>query len=449
VKQQSPQLVEGPVGKTLIRLTLPMMVGIIGMVAFNLVDTFFVGRLGTLELAAMSFTFPVVLVVSSLARGLGVGTSAVISRIVGQGDQQKVRRMTTDALLLSLIIVIAFVTVGLLTIDPLFRLLGADDSILPLIKSYMSIWYLGMPFVVIPMVGNNAIRATGDTKTPSMIMVCAILVNLVLDPLFIFGPGPFPRWELAGAAFATAIARATALVISLIVLGRRERMITAVLPRLRDLWVNWKKVLYLGLPAAATYIIIPLSTGIITRLISSYGPERVAGFGVATRVEMFGLTVIMALSTVLIPFVGQNLGAGKLGRIRTALRLSQLFSLLWGVFLFVIFLILGKAIAGIFNKNPEVITATSLYLAVVSLSYGLLGIVELNNAVFNALHKPLPAAAISLLRMLVFYVPLALLGSRLLQLRGIFGAAAIANITSGLISTIWLRRQFSGNRLAK
>ena len=235
MKKQTPQLIEGPVGKTLIRLTLPMMIGIVGMVAFNLVDTFFVGRLGTLELAAMSFTFPVVLVVSSLARGLGVGTSAVISRIIGEGDQQKVRRITTDALLLSLIIVIAFVIAGLFTIEPLFRLLGADDSILPLIKQYMSIWYLGMPFVVIPMVGNNAIRATGDTKTPSLIMVGAILVNLVLDPLFIFGPGPFPRWELAGAAFATATARAAAMVISLLVLGRREKMITVVLPRLKDL----------------------------------------------------------------------------------------------------------------------------------------------------------------------------------------------------------------------
>jgi len=275
--RQTPQLVEGPVGKTLVRLTLPMLVGILGMVAFNLVDTFFVGRLGTRELAAMSFTFPVVLVVSSIARGLGVGTTAVISRAIGEGDHQKVQRLTTDSLLLSLLVVIAFVVVGVLTIEPLFRLLGAGDEVLPLIKRYMLIWYVGMPFVVIPMVGNSAIRATGDTKTPSVIMLTAMLVNLGLDPLLIFGPGPFPRLELAGAALATAIARASALGVSLYVLRKREGMITLSLPRLRELANTWRRVLYLGVPAAATYIVIPLSTGIVTRLVAGYGVDRVAG----------------------------------------------------------------------------------------------------------------------------------------------------------------------------
>ena len=115
-----------------------MMVGIVGMVAFNLVDTFFVGRLGTLELAAMSFTFPVVLVVMSLSRGLGVGATAVLSRAIGEGDQHRVRRLATNALLLSFIILAGFVNVGMLTIEPLFRLLGADETVLPLIKQLVT-----------------------------------------------------------------------------------------------------------------------------------------------------------------------------------------------------------------------------------------------------------------------------------------------------------------------
>ena len=434
----TPQLVDGPVGKTLVRLTLPMSVGILGMVAFNLVDTFFVGRLGTLELAAMSFTFPVVLVVGSIARGLGVGTTAVISRAIGEGDHQKVQRMTTDSLLLSLLVVIAFVVVGFLTIEPLFRLLGAGDEILPLIRRYMLIWYAGMPFVVIPMVGNSAIRATGDTKTPSMIMLAAMLVNLGLDPLLIFGPGPFPRLELAGAALATAIARASALGVSLYVLRKREGMITLSLPRLRELANTWRRVLYLGVPAAATYIVIPLSTGIVTRLVAGYGVDRVAGFGVASRIELFALTLVRALSVVLIPFVGQNLGAGKFERIRIGLRGAQVFSLLWGFFLFAIFLSLGRPIAAIFNKDSQVVATTALYLSIVSLSYGCQGILELNASTFNALNKPMPAAGLSIMRTLVLYIPLALLGSRLFALKGIFAAAAVANIVTAGVSSIQL-----------
>ena len=444
-----PQLVDGPVVKTLVRMALPMMVGIVGMVAFNLVDTFFVGRLGTLELAAMSFTFPVVLVVMSISRGLGVGATSVLARAIGEGDHHKVKRMTTDALLLSVLVVAAFVVVGLLTIEPLFRLLGADEEVLPLIKKYMSVWYIGMPFVVVPMVGNSAIRATGDTKTPSAIMVVAILVNTTLDPMFIFGIGPFPRLELAGAALATVIARATTLVIALLVLTRREKMLTLERVAIREILATWRQVLYLGVPAAATYIIIPLSTGIVTRLIAGYGAVHVAGFGVATRIEMFALTVVMALAVVLIPFVGQNVGAGRHRRIHRAVSYSQLFSLGWGVVLFAVFSLLGRPIASIFNKNPDVIGTAALYVGIVSLSYAAYGIIELNASTFNGLKKPLPAAALSLIRMFALYVPLAFLGSQLLGLKGIFGGIAIANFGTAAVSTLWVRRQMAKSELRR
>ncbi|GAH14310.1 unnamed protein product, partial [marine sediment metagenome] len=151
--QKNAQLTDGPVGKILIRLTIPMVIGIVSMVAFNLVDTFFVSRLGTLELAAMSFTFPVVLVVHSLAMGLGIGTSAVLSRAIGEGYHHKVQRLATDGLILSVLIVATFVIAGMATIEPLFRMLGANEKIIPLIKEYMRIWYIGVPFVIIPMVG--------------------------------------------------------------------------------------------------------------------------------------------------------------------------------------------------------------------------------------------------------------------------------------------------------
>jgi putative MATE family efflux protein len=202
--QTRATLIEGHIGKTLIKLTIPMIFGILGMVAFNLVDTFFIGQLGTNELAAISFTFPVVFVIGSLAMGLGMGASAVISRAIGEGDPTRVQRFTTDSLILSVLVVVVFIVIGLLTIDQVFALLGATPQVMPLIKQYMLIWYPSMIFVVIPMVGNNAIRATGDTKTPSVIMLVAVAVNIILDPLLIFGIGPFPALALAGAALATA-----------------------------------------------------------------------------------------------------------------------------------------------------------------------------------------------------------------------------------------------------
>ncbi|MBD3308593.1 MATE family efflux transporter, partial [candidate division KSB3 bacterium] len=223
--RKKASLVEGSVAPLLIKLTIPMIFGVLGMVLFHLVDTYFVGQLGTIELAAMSFTFPIVMIIASISMGLGIGTSAVISRAIGEGDQHRVQRLTTDSLMLSVLVVAGFVVTGLLTITPVFGFLGATPEILPLIRQYMLIWYPGMIAVVIPMVGNHAIRATGDTKTPSMIMLVAVFANMVLDPLLIFGIGPFPRLELAGAALATVCARTTTLCVAVWVLYRRERML--------------------------------------------------------------------------------------------------------------------------------------------------------------------------------------------------------------------------------
>ncbi len=417
-----------------------MIVGIMGLVAFNLVDTFFVGRLGTVQLAAISFTFPVVFVIGSIALGLGVGVSSVVSRAIGEGDFHKVQRLTTDALVLAMVIAVTLVGVGLLTIDPLFRLLGASPGILPYIKQYMTIWYPGVAFVIIPMVGNSAIRATGDMKTPAVIMVALVVVNLVLDPLLIFGIGPFPRWELQGAAVATVFARAVVMVLSLWVLIKREKMIVFVPPRLRVVIESWKKILYIGLPAAGTNLIIPVSMGVITRLVSSYGPGAVAGLGVATRLEAFSLTVIMALGSVLAPFVGQNWGAKKIDRVKLAVKYAQRFALVWGSGVFLVFLFFAGPVAGLFNDNPVVISTIVSYVLIVPVTYGLLGVLMLSGSTFNALNKPMPSAALSMFRMVVLYIPLAYVGSHLWGLKGIFGAASAANIVAGTAAYFWLKK---------
>jgi len=435
----TPKLINGPVGKTITNLTIPMIFGIMSIIAFNMLDTFFVGQLGTVELAALSFTFPVVFVIGSIALGLGVGASSVIARAIGEGDHHKVQRITTDALTLSLVIVISFAAIGLATIDPLFRLLGANGEILHLIKRYMVIWYPGVAFVIIPMVGNSAIRATGDTKTPSMIMVASVVVNFILDPLLIFGIGPFPRWGIEGAAIATVFARAVTLVISFRILYFRDKMITFKLPSFKEGFKSWKKILYVGLPAAGTNLIIPVSIGVITRLVASYGPEAVAGFGVASRLEAFALTVIMALCSVIVPFVGQNLGAKKFDRVVLAVKLSQRFALGWGAFIATVFMFTAPLIAPVFNPHPMVTETIVHYLWIVSFTYTLQGVLMLTGATFNGLNKPMPSATLSALRMAGLYIPFAYVGSHFFGLNGIFWAASAANMIAGIAAFSWLK----------
>ncbi|MFH1690291.1 MAG: MATE family efflux transporter [Candidatus Eisenbacteria bacterium] len=417
-----------------------MILGMVGIHLFHLVDTFFVGRLGTQELAAMSFTFPVVFVIQGMSLGLGMGASAVISRAIGEGDWGRVRRLTTDSLALAFLIVAFLIVVGLFTIDPVFRLMGATDEVMPLIRSYMLVWYPGMIFVVMPMVGNDAIRATGDTRTPGLIMITAACVNGVLDPLFIFGIGPFPRLELAGAALATVIGRSITFTLALLILSRRERMLTRSFPGLRALWDSWKDILHVGLPSALTNILIPVGIGVITRIVSGYGAAAVAGFGVATRIETFALTPVMALRSVVAPFVGQNWGARRHDRLRRGVAISGGFSVAWGLLVWLILALTGRHIAAVFNDSPDVIATTSLYLLIVPAAYGMRGVLYLSTGALSVLRKPVDAAVLMLVQIFVLYVPLAMLGSRLLELRGVFGAGLISNVVAGAVAYLWTRR---------
>jgi putative MATE family efflux protein len=431
-------LTQGPVGRTLLRLAWPMLMGIFGMVLFNLADTFFVSKLGTEPLAALSFTFPVVLIIASLALGLGTGASAVISLAIGEGDHHRVRRLTTDSLLLALLVVVLFVALGLLTIDPLFRLLGAAPDVLPLIRQYMTVWYFGMIFVVVPMVGNNAIRATGDTRTPAVIMLVGAAMNFLLDPMLIFGIGPFPRLEIRGAAISTVCSRATTMLVALYVLALRDRMLTATPPRWSQLMASWKKVLYIGLPTAGTRMIVPLTNGIITGMLARYGTVPVAGYGVSSRIEFFSMGVLRALSVVLAPFVGQNLGAGKIDRVISGVRYSKRFSLIWGLALYLMLALLAPVIASVFSKNPEVKAIVTLYLRVVPLSYGMWGILMLSAASMNVLNRPLQAAAIASAQVFVLYIPLAYLASHFYGPTGVFAALGVSYIVAGLAGHLLL-----------
>ncbi len=433
------QLTEGSIGPMLVRLTIPMVFGVLGMVIFNLVDTFFVGQLGTIELAAMSFTFPVALIVGSMAMGLGIGTSAVISRAIGEGDSERVQRLTTDALLLAVLVGVLFGLLGILTIEPVFRLMGATDDIMPFIRQYMLLYYVGVMFMVVPMVGNNTLRATGDTKTPAIIMIVAVIINLVLDPLLIFGIGPFPRLELAGAALTTVIARIASFSMVLGVLHFREHMLTFVRPRLSTVINSWKDILYIGLPTGATNVITPLAMGVLTRLIATYGAAAVAGFGAATRIDLLAMIVLMALSTVLAPFVGQNWGAGLKERVDTAITYSLAFTLGWGALMYLLFLASGTPVASLFNDNPNVIAVMTLYLSIVPLGYGLQGTVSLTNSVLNVLQKPLHAAALTIGQMFGLLVPFAYVGSYLWGLSGIFSGMVIAHCIAAVVAYFVLR----------
>jgi len=440
-------MLNGDVKDVLIRLTGPMILGMAAMVAFNLIDTMYVGWLGSDDLAAMAFTFPVVFFYVGVSAGLGVGASSVIARRLGGGHKHEAALLSSDAIILAFTITVIFTTAGLLTIDPLFSAMGAEDDILDKVKSYMTIWYFGMPVVVVPMVGNSIIRATGDTRTPMKIMMAAVVTNLILDPLLIFGPGPFPGMGLAGAATATVIARTVALVLTVRVLFYQKRLLAWEKRAFQTIVSSWKSILHVGAPTAMVNVLTPISLGIITAMVAGYGTKTVAGYGAATRMETMVLMPIIAFCAVLVPFVGQNVGAGKLERVREATVLGYRATALFGLLAFAVLALTARYSARVFNDDPDVIDAYADYLRYAGVGWVLVGASFVASNTFNAMGKPLPSAVLTLVRIFAFMVPLATLGSHLTGSQGLFAGLAGANILGGTVSMLWQKKVLSEEEL--
>ncbi len=436
-------LTQGSIARGLFNMAVPMAGGLLATMSFNIVDTFFVSGLGDEALAALSFTFPVVMFVLSLAIGLGAGTSSAVARAVGNNDDQAIRDYITDSMTLSALLVSVLSLIGLYTIDPLFTALGANSATLPLVAEYMVPWYLGALFLVVPMVAMAALRALGTTKLQAKVMIAMAVANAVLDPVLIYGWWIFPRLEIQGAAIASLIVRIFSTALMLYYFGYRIKVLENPFNLSRAL-ASWKKILHVGIPAMATNMIIPASGSVIIAIVASHGVDAVAGFGVATRVEAIALIAFYALSAVIGPFCGQNLGAGEYDRVRGSQKVSGIFCLFSGLLIAAVLALFGPFIGGIFSDETNVVNVVAGYLAFVPFSYFAYGVVMIVNASFNGLGKPLPGVLLSSTRVIFLLFPLAWLFNNLFGLTGVFAAIALSNIVVGLWAYIWIHKTVDG-----
>lgn len=435
------RLVEGPIGPTLRRMTVPMVLGIAAVVTFTLVDTFFIGLLGTAPLAAVGFTFPVTLAVTHLAMGLAVGTSAIVGRTLGAGDTEQARRQVADSLLLALAAMVALAALAAAVMDPLFGLLGAEADLRPLIRAYMAPWLMGVPLLVLTMVGNSALRASGDTLTPSLIMAGGGLINGGLDPLLIFGWGPVPALGLQGAALASVASWVVVIAVNQYLLARRHRLVTWYRPHLRELLVSWRAHLRISLPAAGSNVMPAIANGVLTALVAQHGAAAVAGFGVGIRIEAFALVVALAFAGALAPFVSQNFGAGRMDRVTAAYRGGVGFLVAWELAIYALLALPAPWIAALFTDDPAVAAALVLFLWIRPAGYGFQAALIASSATLNALHRPYHALALGLLRLFVFYLPPAYAGGLIAGVPGIYAGATVGTLALGAVAVTWLLRR--------
>jgi putative MATE family efflux protein len=436
-------LTQGPVPLSLFKLTAPMILGISSNILVSVLEIGFIGQLGTQSLAAITFTFPVVMILSSVALGIGIGTSSVIARGVGAGDRADAQRLGSHSIILVLGLMSILSAIGWASINPVFTALGARGELLPLIHSYLEIYYPSVVLFTTTMVATNVMRANGNANIPGIVMTLGALFNLALDPILIFGWFGFPRWELAGAAAANAISRVATTGVLLYYIANSDYIATQ---NITDKFFNsCRRILQVGLPAMATQLIGPVSAAVITRLLASHGETVVAGFGIATRIESVAVMLLFALSASIGPFVGQNWGGNRPERVRQGLRLTYQFCLLWGLIAAIPLALFGRVFASWVDDDPAVVATAAFYLTVVPWSHGLWGVLMMASASFNALGKPIPSTILSFTRMFVLYVPIALLLNSFFGHAGIFIATAAANCIMGLLGYLWFKKTFFPN----
>ena len=438
IRSRSEFIINGDIFKVLISLIIPMSIGMFALLVINLVDAFYIGKLGVMELSAISFAFPVLFTLMSFNIGIAIGASASISKLIGQGDFYKAKKTITNIFLL------IFVLMSLISIffyfinNYIFSLLGAHGETLELINMYMSTWYIGSPFFACLVIGNSILRANGDGIKPSLIIIATSLINAILDPIFIFGFGPIEAMGIKGAAIATTISYIVGMNIMITTIKREKLLSTPS----RDYQLFFKfcfPILIIGLPAAFTMMLSPIVLSYINKIVSTHGAEAVAAFGVGLRIESLATVGIIAISSSLTPFIGQNLGANQHERIKKAINYCILLSGVWGLFVALPLLIYRNEFSSLFSTDTQVRLHLISYLKIISLSYIFWGWSNIASAAFNGYQKPFIAAFIFLSRLFIITVPLVIIFNYYFGLVGIFYSIMLSNIISGVISIYYTK----------
>ena len=439
--RQKGDLTTGPIQSHLIRMTIPMIWGLLAVISVQLADTYFIALLGDTDiLAGISFTFPVTMLISHMVFGINIALSSVTARLIGEKKTDDMRRVVLHGLMLAFTAAGTIALITYIFLKPLFFMMGGDDNTFPVILDYMPLWLAASLVLALPVNSNSAMRANGDTTMPAIIMCSIAAINFVLDPILIFGLFGFPALGVTGAALATFIAYLCGTFLALYILIVRKNLIATDGLHLDKFKDSMKRLLVIAIPAGIANVINPAASVVAVAILAAYGPEAVAAFGVASRVEAFALLVAIAIALGMAPIIGQNWGAGFYKRVRETIDHAIVWNLVWSACVALFLAIAATPIASLFSDDPAVIHYTVLFFWIVPISYGIGNLVFGWSAAFNAIGRPQIAFVMIFVKSFIITIPALFIGGWLYDAHGVFIALCISNIVSGLLFHIFSSR---------
>jgi putative MATE family efflux protein len=434
-------LTTGNIHRNIWTLAVPMILEMAMLSVTQIVDTYWVGKLGSAALAAVTIGMNLRWVMNSLANGLGIGGMAVVARRIGARDRAQADHAAWQAVLLAAFVSLVLGAVGILLAEPVLRVLGADAEVLAMGVSFLRIVFGGLFTLVLVFVINSLLRGAGEAGLALAVLVLSQGLTVVLEPLLIFGWGPFPALGVDGSAWAGVLGfGAGALFQIAILLSGRARIAI----NLRNLWPDlplmWR-IVKIALPSTVQMTLRSTSRLIILAIVGLYGTFATAGFGVANRILLVALIPGFGLGNAAATLVGQNLGAAQPRRAeRSAWWVTAYNASMLAAFA-VVFFTFARPMVAFFDPTPEVADLGAEYLHIVapSLIFSAVGVVLAR--AFDGAGNTVPAMFVNLLTLWGMEAPLSygLAQGTALGITGVWVGRALANLANGLLFAFWFR----------
>jgi len=444
MQQKVIQMGTDPIGKLLLRQSVPASIGILVMSLNILIDTIFVGQwIGPNAIAAINVVLPVSFFIAALGMAIGMGGGSIISRALGSAQKSKANKTFGNQLTLTLLFTISFMTLGLVFMESIIPIFGGKGALYAPAKIYYTIVLYGVPVLGLAMMGNNIIRSEGKPKYAMYAMMLPSISNLLLDYVFIY----LFDWGIEGAAWATTLSYGIcmAYIFYFFVSGKSDLFLKA-----SDLSLDLsivKEIGSLGFVTLSRQAVVSITVLLVNNILFELsGESTVAVYAIISRMLMFALFPILGITQGFVPIAGFNYGANKRERVLEVIRTALIYSTVLATFVFLIIIFFSRQIASAFTQDIDIILKTKEVLTWVFLSTPIIGIQLIGSAYFQAIGKAIPALLLTLTRQGFFFVPLILILPKYFGEFGIWISFPIAEIIATIVTAYFLRKELKQYR---
>ncbi len=428
--KQNNRLGTEPIVPLLLKLAVPSILSMLIQALYNIVDSMYVARISEDALAALSLAFPIQMVLIAIATGTGVGTSSLISRLLGQGEDDKASNVAEHVFLISVCYGIIIGILGILFSKNLIGLFTNNTVLIDYGTRYIRIILIGSISMFIPMISNNILRGEGNTFIPMITMLIGSIINIILDPLLIFGVGFFPELGIEGAAIATVFARILSGIFIVFMLFKGNHQIKLNMKTFKfdpSIIVNLYKV---GLPAMTMQLLASFMVGGLNVILDDYGSTAIAVLGIYFKLQSFVFMPVFGLNQGYMPIIGYNYGHGNGSRMKETIKYGILIAFTFTTTGFILFQIFPETFIGMFGNGEELLSIGTDALKKISLAFPVIGPAIVGSTTFQAIGKGIPSLILSFSRQIIFLLPLAYILSNIGGLNLIWYAFPISEIIS-------------------